>query len=138
MSSLQWYFSGSREDDSTGAVIGWWEIRRIPYNIMLAFVGVTSMVLTFVFIVSSGILRRGEDAIEPIGWVGLPLLGGIFFNGCYTMGWLVEIALRRVLPLQAEQAGPRLLKLGVGLSIVIVSLPALGWGIYDMAHWASQ
>lgn len=54
-------------------IILWWEIRRIPYNIIMYFIGLVSFY---------------------IGYVTIPLiylLIGLGLNVIYTLGWVVEL-----------------------------------------------
>src|SRR4051794_39114880 len=56
-------------------IIMWWEVRRIPYNIIMYFIGLASFY---------------------IGYVTIPLLYliiGLALNVGYTFCWIVELAL---------------------------------------------
>lgn len=56
-------------------IILWWEIRRIPYNIIMYFAGILSF---------------------NIGYVTIPLVYiviGLALNGIYTLGWIIELLL---------------------------------------------
>ena len=117
------------------SVVLWWELRRIPYNIVVGLAGAISLVSTFFLIVASGVLESGEDAIEPVGLFGLPLLGGIFFNLCYTAGWVLELLVRSASRADNRFLGPILLTGGLLLSLGIVSLPAVFWATYDVVKW---
>lgn len=54
-------------------VILWWEFRRIPYNIIMYFVGYLSFYIGFVTI--------------PLVY----LVIGLALNIIYTLGWIVEL-----------------------------------------------
>ncbi len=58
-------------------IIGWWEIRRIPYNIFMMVVGYLSFYIAYISI--------------PL----IYLLIGLGLNLLYTSGWLFEIMLSR-------------------------------------------
>jgi hypothetical protein len=117
------------------SVVLWWEIRRIPYNIVVGLAGAASMIATFFLIIASGTLEPGEDAVEPIAWIGLPLLGAIFFNLCYTAGWCCELVVRATSRQQADGLGSALFFAGLALSLAIVLFPAISWGLYDVVTW---
>jgi hypothetical protein len=54
-------------------IILWWEIRRIPYNIIMYFIGLLSF---------------------QIGYVTIPLVDiiiGLGLNVLYTLGWIIEL-----------------------------------------------
>jgi len=119
-------FSVPDEPRSVLGVIGWWELRRIPYNIIVGSVGVCSLLLFFLFISQSNVLEPGEDAVEPIAIIFAPFL----INIAYTAGWVVELNSRRILGRRIERLGPLLLKLGLGFSLLVALLPSVYWGIY--------
>jgi hypothetical protein len=86
------------------------------------------LVVFFWGISTSGHLQPGEDAVEPLALLAAPF--GI--NALYTLGWLVEIPARLAQPDLTSSFGPLLMKLGLGLGVVLISLPAVGWGGYAM------
>ena len=54
-------------------IILWWELRRLPYNIIMYFIGVLSF---------------------QIGYVTIPLVYliiGLALNVLYTFGWIIEL-----------------------------------------------
>ncbi len=118
---------GDRSEDE---IIGWWEIRRIPYNIVVGLAGAGSLVATFFLIIASGILKPGEDAIEPIAMMAAPVVGAIFFNICYTAGWAVELYVRENFQDYPANIGTLLFVAGLLLSLAIVLLPTVFWGTF--------
>jgi hypothetical protein len=108
------------------SIIGWWELRRIAYNVIVGSVGLCSLVLFFVFITHCGVLAPGEDAEEPLAIIFAPFL----INICYTAGWFVEIISRFIFRERIERLGPLLLKFGLGLSLSVALLPSVYWGVY--------
>ena len=60
-------------------VILWWELRRIPYNIVVGALGVVSLVAFFFFISNADELAPGEDAVEPIALLAAPFLVNIAY-----------------------------------------------------------
>ena len=98
-------------------IIAWWEVRRPPYNAFLVVLGIPSFILFLTFMVAAG----GEWA-EPMALIAAPFL----YNVCYTAGWVCELLLRAV---GVHNAGPTLLKLGVGLTALLITLPAILWGL---------
>jgi len=58
-------------------VILWWELRRIPYNLIMYFAGLLSFY---------------------IGYISIPLIYvsmGLAFNIIYTFGWIFELLIIR-------------------------------------------
>ena len=113
-------------------VILWWEARRIPYNILVGLYGAFCLVIFFWSITASGHLKPGEDAVEPMALLAAPF--GV--NLCYTLGWLVEVPARTLSPSLSPRFSPLLLKLGIGLSIFLISIPAVFWGGYRLLQLA--
>lgn len=62
-----------RTDRKWWKIILWWEIRRIPYNIIMYLVGLLSFCICFVTI--------------PLVY----LIIGVLLNIVYTLGWIVEL-----------------------------------------------
>ena len=126
-------FSASEIPSRNVDVIRWWELRRIPYNLVVGAVGLASIVVFE--IVANSMIPRGEDAVEP-----LLLLVGIFAYGvacnvAYTLGWIGEIYFFQ----HSREAGlifrNRAFPAGVILSCVVPTIPvgltillwAIGW-----------
>jgi hypothetical protein len=123
---IKWLFAVPEGRRSIGAVVLWWEVRRIPYNLIVGIVGFCSLLMFYYFIIGAGILEPGEDAVEPIAILFAPIL----INILYTTGWIVEIIIRPFLPSHTWSIGPKLLKIGLIFSLVIVLIPSTYWGVY--------
>ncbi|HAH05672.1 MAG TPA: hypothetical protein DCM05_03955 [Elusimicrobia bacterium] len=63
---------------------------------------------------------RAETGVEPLSVI----IFGFAANAAYTLGWLVELAARMLSPGRARDLGPRLLRLGIKLSLAMAALPA--------------
>jgi hypothetical protein len=124
-----WFFHAPATLGSPLAIIKWWEVRRIPYNILIGVYGIISLMLFYFFIRSSGKLEPGEDAVEPTAFIA----AAIAVNLVYTAGWLVELTLRYVFEVRSTRTGPCLLKAGVIVSFVVASLPTVVWGVSTLA-----
>jgi hypothetical protein len=111
-----------REPDRCGAV-PWWEVRRIPYNVLIGAYGILCLVVFYWGIVTSGALRPGEDAVEPMALMAAPCLA----NACYTLGWMVEVLIDLAVG-PSPQVGLFLFKLGLGFWFFVISAPAVYWG----------
>jgi hypothetical protein len=118
-----WMVFRSQEAHSIWRVIGWWELRRLSYNLFLAAVGIPSLIVFFLAISAAHELQPGEDAVEPMALFAAPILANI----AYTAGWVVEGALlwRR----STQPRGPRLMRFGVLFSLFVILLPAVAWTI---------
>ncbi len=127
-----WLFANPQGARSLWGVVAWWEMRRIPFNIIIGVYGAMCLVIFFSAITTSGHLQPGEDAVEPLALLTAPF--GI--NVLYTLGWLVEVPARVLRPALSPQFGPLLLKLGLGLGLSLITLPAALWGGYRVLQLA--
>lgn len=122
----EWIFFAPKGERSIFAIILWWELRRIPYNLLVGLTGLCSFVLFYFFVSKTNALPAGEDAVEPIALLAAPFI----INFCYTAGWIIEIFSGKPYSKEGRVLGPILLKAGVKFSMVVVWLPAAYWGGY--------
>ncbi len=106
-------------------IIVWWEVRRIPYNLVVGVWGAICLLIFTFSLDASGHLAPGEDAIEPLLLLSSPFA----VNVCYTIGWPVEIVLRKLRPDLYPKLGVLLFRLGLILSLALISLPAVVWSV---------
>jgi hypothetical protein len=69
--------------------IAWWELRRIPYNLLLAVLGLTTIL--FIGWFASHLDLRDADVLNPFGFVLAIIAYGIAANVFYTLGWISEL-----------------------------------------------
>jgi hypothetical protein len=119
---FRWLFAPERRP-VPWRVIVWWELRRIPVNLLIGVYGILCLVVLLWAITSSHVLEPGEDAFEPLAIMITPVL----FNIGYTLGWLVEVPARLANPRLSPRFGPLLMKLGLGFSICVIGCPAAMW-----------
>jgi hypothetical protein len=120
---LNWFFETPKEPLTGFRIILWWEKRRIPFNLMVALVGISSMALSDWFHDAVGHLHHDHSGGPPFEALLMPL--GINFG--YTLGWLSESSIAKGWRSTAPERSPMLLKRGLLFSIFIVSLPAVSW-----------
>jgi hypothetical protein len=132
--SIAWFFAQPQPPIRGWRVVAWWELRRIPFNLIIAVYGIICLVVFYWGILGTGILqlRPGEDAVEPMTLIATPLAANI----CYTFGWLVELPARLFVPALSPSFGPWMLRLGLGLSAILISIPAVFWGGYRVLQLA--
>jgi hypothetical protein len=130
--ALRWISSspiGRRDSPlkTAWAVIGWWEARRIPFNLL---VGATGVVAISAILAVAWMSERTLGI--PIGWPDPPffaVLGVIAFglaaNVCYTGGWVAELIVRKTWPNQAEHIGPISFALGLFFAVLVTLLPVV-------------
>ena len=121
--SLAWLFANPEEPVSLDGVFGWWEARRLPVNLIVGTYGILCLVIFFAAVTTSGRLPPGEDAVEPLALIAAPIV----VNVLYTLGWVVEVTSRTLEPGLSPRFGPRLLKLGIGFGLLLITVPAALW-----------
>jgi hypothetical protein len=77
--------------------IGWWESRRVPYNLVLGIAGTFSGFLALFTAVAASTLLSVDIGIpnSPGFAMIVVVLYAILANVCYTAGWIAEIFIRR-------------------------------------------
>ncbi|HXM66368.1 MAG TPA: hypothetical protein VN911_06525 [Candidatus Acidoferrum sp.] len=98
----------------------WWEIRRIPFNLIILAVAIASgLVIAFV---ASRLLGPDADS-------GNPFIGAILYaigaNVCYTVGWISELLWSWGNTAQTEKIRPKVFRTGLIFSAGLTLLPAI-------------
>jgi hypothetical protein len=120
------------------SLLRWWESRRLTYNKAVGAAGLVTLT-------GFSIMALLPPNPMPVG--SLPALAagaavyGILANGCYSLGWLAELAARRVWGRRAPDVGPLLFRQGlifsVGLTLLPILLASIIWVIRVIATVAS-
>ena len=125
---------------STRAIIGWWEARRVPYNMILGGTGIfTCIVITVVamgsyFLFDSDFGLSGSPFLAMFGII----IYGILANVCFTGGWLTELIVRRVWPQEADRFATTSFSLGLLFSVLLTLAPAILVGVGGLFGLASH
>ena len=123
-SAWRWLISRPKSEMRPLEIIWWWELRRIPYNVIVGMVGAVSLALFLVFIWNSGHLQPGKDAVEPMALFAAPFA----VNFCYTAGWVVELLLV-ALKKHEVGCGITMFVAGTVFSLIVVMIPSVIWGV---------
>lgn len=115
-------FAAPAGERSAVDVILWWEVRRIAYNAVMAVVGLAGLLAFIALINASGELQPGEDAVEPLALLAVPIVANI----CYTAGWVMELTVRAT-GIRSNRTGPQLFAAGMMFSCAVVWIPAAIW-----------
>jgi hypothetical protein len=131
VNTLRWIRTsalGRRDASAASAwhVIGWWESRRIPFNLIVGAAGIlTSGAILVIALVGERLFG------VPFGLPDPPIfaiLGVVFFaaaaNVCYTGGWIAELIVRRAWPDQSDMFGTLTFTLGLPFAVVVTLAPA--------------
>jgi hypothetical protein len=100
-------------------VIGWWESRRLRYNLAVGSAGVVTLV-AFNILAALPPSPRPVFVLETLAVAGVY---GIVANVCYTGGWIAELLLRRRVGEEFEAVGPALFRYGFAFSIGLTLFP---------------
>ena len=122
---IQFFQRGFADFNPAWRIVLWWEVRRIPYNLIVGCAGVISGIIA---ITAAGMSesKGGEPVGMPDGLFLLvaPILFGLAANLCYTGGWIVEIVLGQLLQRDLRKFANRTYVFGVVFSVMVAFLPA--------------
>ena len=110
---------------SPGAVVGWWEHRRLTYNLVVGGTGLVSLVaVNLLQLLPPPEFRFGV----PFGAV---VAFGVLANVFYTGGWAAELLFNAWWRHDPPPVGPILFRQGlifsVGLALLPIGMAGLGW-----------
>ena len=98
-------------------IVKWWELHRLPYNVVAMF---TTFATIFVFeFLAVDMVKPGEDAIEPIAIFILLVAAALCWNVCYFLGPALDALLKN----EKGTHGPQLWMLGTIFSILVLATP---------------
>lgn len=117
---------------SPAAIIGWWERRRLGFNLAVGAAGLLSL----------GIINLAQALPPSASPLGVPLIApviyAIFANICYTAGWAGELGFYAWWREDPPAVGPVLFRQGlifsVGLTLLPIALASVGWAV-RLARW---
>jgi hypothetical protein len=106
--------------------IGWWEARRIPFNLIVGSAGI--LTCTFVGVVGLGseVLFDSEFGLPnpPLfALIGI-IIYGLLANLSFSGGWLAELVIRKIWPTEADRFATISFSLGVIFSVLLTLAPA--------------
>jgi hypothetical protein len=100
------------------AIIGWWERRRLAYNV---WVGSAGLVSVSVLIGASLLFGDGVRLTEVL----IPTtIFGVMANVCYLLGPTIEILIEKLWGRSVLPTGPTLFRMGLTFSVGLALFPA--------------
>lgn len=104
---------------SAGAIILWWEGRRLPFNLWVGSAGLVSL------LVVTGV-AAALDGVFILPYLVIPsaMFGGLA-NVCYLLGPTAEILIHAVWGRRVLPTGPTLYRMGLTFSVGLALLPTL-------------
>ena len=119
----------SREVPAASAweTIGWWEARRIPFNLIVGGTGIVSCVVVGVVGLGSYFLFNSEFGLPdpPLFALFAVIIYGVMANVLFTGGWVVELVVRKAWPQQADRFATLCFSLGLVFSVLLTLAPAI-------------
>ncbi len=121
-----------RDDPITGnwRAIGWWESRRIPYNLIVGSAGVLCCLLFGIMALEGHFFFQGDwpfPGSPGLAYLAI-LLYGVIANLFFTGGWIAEILVRKLWPQEADRFATLSFSLGLQVSVLLTLAPAIIFG----------
>jgi hypothetical protein len=125
---------------STRAVIGWWETRRIPYNLIVGSAGILTCIVIAIVGIGSNIFFNSDFGLPdpPLFAIFGVIIYGILANFCFTGGWLAELIVQRAWPEEANRFATTSFSLGLFLSVLLTLTPAILVGVVGIFKLVSH
>jgi ABC-type branched-subunit amino acid transport system permease subunit len=107
--------------------IGWWESRRVSFNLIVGSAGILSCIVVGVVGLGASILFDSDFGLPdpPAFALVVILIYGIMANICFTGGWLAELVVRRLWPREADRFATVSFSLGLVFSVLLTLTPAI-------------
>jgi hypothetical protein len=111
--------------------IGWWETRRIPYNLIVACAGILSGIVIGVVAAGSYFLFNSDFGVPgpPFFELTAVLIYAVLANVFYTGGWVVELIVRKFWPTETERFATLSFSIGLVFSVLLTLAPGLVVGV---------
>ena len=114
---------------SAGAIVRWWERRRLAYNAAVGAAGLFSLsAVTLVSMLPPSRLGSMPGEI----WIPVAIFA-VGANLCYFIGPTVEILIEKLFGREVMPTGPALFRMGLTFSVGLALFPTLlvliGWVI---------
>lgn len=110
----------------TGAILRWWEKRRLSYNLVVGGAGLFSLITVAI---TTTLPPDGETVVL----LGPAAVFGIVANVCYCLGPTVEATVEKLWGGKLLPLGPVLFRMGLTFSVGLALMPAaigfLDWGV---------
>ena len=108
-------------------VIGWWESRRIAFNLIVGGAGILSCMVCLIVGAASWVFFQSDFGLPdpPIFGVIAAIAYGVMANVCFTGGWILELIVRQVWPEESDQFATSSFALGLGFSVLLTLTPGI-------------
>lgn len=99
------------------SIWGWWERRRILFNLIVLPAGFVALVLLLTVSANAHGLPPGEDMVEPFAVLGAPII----LNVLYTAGAFFESFVWALNRRRTDRTGPFLFALGTWTILLMMA-----------------
>ena len=116
-----------REAGTGGAwqTIGWWEVRRAPFNLIVGIAGIATVATgTVAMSLANAFLENPIHRPDPPLFF-FALLYAFVVNVFYTGGWVAELGLAQLWGKAQSNLAVVSFRLGLLLSVLVTLLPAV-------------
>ncbi len=110
-------------------VVGWWEARRLIFNMVVGACGVaTCLTVLLMAVIGQSVFGIPVGLPDPpiFALIGI-ILYGIMANICYTGGWIVELLVRKAWPQESELFATLTFALGLVFATFLTLLPGVAF-----------
>jgi hypothetical protein len=107
--------------------IGWWEARRIPYNLVVGSAGIFTCIIMGIVATGNFFLLNSDFGLPdpPLFALFGVVIYGITANVCFTGGWLAELVLRKIWPGEADRFATLTFSVGLVFSVLLTLAPGI-------------
>ncbi len=111
---------------SAWATIGWWEARRIPFNLIVGSAGILSCVVVGIVGLGSYFLFDSDFGLPGSPFLSLMavMIYAVMANVCFTFGWIAELGVRKAWPAEVDRFATLSFSLGLVFSTLLTLTPA--------------
>jgi len=108
-------------------VIGWWEARRVAFNLIVGTAGVITGIIDLTIVAAANIFFHSDFGLpgSPLLAVFGVILYAVLANVCFTGGWIAELLVRQIWPEEAQGFARTSFALGLAFSVLLTLTPGI-------------
>ena len=110
------------------STVRWWESRRLVFNKAVGAAGLVT--LAGASLISA--LPPHTMGLELPGMLFGAAIYAVLANGCYSLGWLAELAAQRLWGRRTPDVGPLLFRQGLIFSVGLTLLPLVAISVFSV------
>jgi hypothetical protein len=129
MSALTEFLFPAPAKRTAGAIIGWWEKRRLAYNVAVGSSGVISIGISWLL----HALPPSAPSFGLMPWQPIVVFG-VLANVFYLLGPVSEFAIEKLWGREVLPTGPVLYRMGLTFALGLTMIPVLMSSVYWVAR----